>query len=81
MGFSVDAIMMIECGCAIAQAVSRWLFTAAARFRAQVKSCGISGGQSGAGARFSPSTSVSPDNLNSTNCSTIAIIYHLDLVQ
>jgi hypothetical protein len=33
---------------AIAQAVSRWLPTAAARVRAWVRSCGISGGQSGA---------------------------------
>jgi hypothetical protein len=31
--------------------------------------------------RFSPSTSVSPANLHSTNFSTITIIYHLGLVQ
>jgi hypothetical protein len=31
--------------------------------------------------RFSPSTSVSPANLHSTNCSTITLIYHLGLVQ
>jgi hypothetical protein len=31
--------------------------------------------------RFSPSTSVSPANIHSTNCSTITIIYHLGLVQ
>jgi hypothetical protein len=37
---------------AIAQAVSRWLPTAAARVRARVWSCGICGGQRGAGARF-----------------------------
>jgi hypothetical protein len=30
---------------------------------------------------FSPSTSVSPPNLYSTNCSTVTIIYHLGLVQ
>jgi hypothetical protein len=36
----------------IAQAVSRWLPTAAARVRARVRSCRISGGQSGAGAGF-----------------------------
>jgi hypothetical protein len=29
--------------------------------------------------RFSPSTSVSPANLHSTNCSTITLIYHLGL--
>jgi hypothetical protein len=39
-------------GRAIAQAVSRWLATAAARVRARVWSCGICGGQSGAGAGF-----------------------------
>jgi hypothetical protein len=37
-------------GCAIAQAVSRWLPTAVARVRARVWSCGICGGQSGTGA-------------------------------
>jgi hypothetical protein len=37
---------------ATAQAVSRRLPTAAARVRAQVRSCGISGRQSGAGAGF-----------------------------
>jgi hypothetical protein len=31
--------------------------------------------------RFSPSTSVSPANLHSTNSSTIAITYHPGLVQ
>jgi hypothetical protein len=36
----------------MAQAVSRWLPTAAARVRAWVWSCGICGGQSGAGAGF-----------------------------
>jgi hypothetical protein len=37
---------------AIAQAVSRWLPTASARVRARVWSCGICGGQGGAGAGF-----------------------------
>jgi hypothetical protein len=36
----------------IAQVVSRWLYTAAARVRARVWSCGICGGQSSAGAGF-----------------------------
>jgi hypothetical protein len=39
-------------GRAIAQAVSRWLPTAAARIQTRVWSCGICGGQSGAGADF-----------------------------
>jgi hypothetical protein len=39
-------------GRAIAQAVSRWLATAAARIRAPVFSCGIRGGQSGAEVGF-----------------------------
>jgi hypothetical protein len=46
-------------GLAIAQEVSRWHTTAAARVRAQVMSCGICGGQWHWG-RFSPNTSVSP---------------------
>jgi hypothetical protein len=37
---------------AIAQAVSRWLPTVAARVRARIWSCGICGGQSGAEAGF-----------------------------
>jgi hypothetical protein len=39
-------------GCAIAQAVSRWISTEAARVRSQATSCGICGGQSGNGAGF-----------------------------
>jgi hypothetical protein len=39
-------------GRAITQAVSRWLHTSSARFRARVSSCGICGGQSGAEADF-----------------------------
>jgi hypothetical protein len=31
--------------------------------------------------RVSPNTSVSSANLHSTDCSTITIIYHLELVQ
>jgi hypothetical protein len=42
----------IQLGSAIAQAVSRWLPTAAARVRARVWSSEICGGQSGAGADF-----------------------------
>jgi hypothetical protein len=39
-------------GRAIAQAVSRLLPIATARFRARFRSCGICGGQSGTGAGF-----------------------------
>jgi hypothetical protein len=39
-------------GRAIAQAVSRWLPSAAARVRSQVMSCGICGGKRGTGAVF-----------------------------
>jgi hypothetical protein len=42
----------IEQGRAIAQVVSRWFPAAAAWVRARVWSCGICGGQSGAGAGF-----------------------------
>jgi hypothetical protein len=41
-----------ERGRAVAQAVSRWLPTAAARVRTRVWSCGICGGQSGVGTGF-----------------------------
>jgi hypothetical protein len=53
-------------GRAIAQTVSRWLPTTAAWVRARVWSCGICGGQSGAGAgflrvlRFPPSIFIPP---------------------
>jgi hypothetical protein len=43
---------MVHSGRVIAQAVSRRFPTAATRVRAQVRSCGIWGGQSGTGAGF-----------------------------
>jgi hypothetical protein len=46
------ALYTVYTGRAIAQVVSRWLPTAAARVRSQVRSCGICGGQSGTGASF-----------------------------
>jgi hypothetical protein len=49
---SKAAAVTIKFDCAIAQAVSRWLPTAAARVRARVRSCGICGGQSGTRAGF-----------------------------
>jgi hypothetical protein len=45
-------IFAVQHGRAIAQAVSRWLPTAAAWVRSQARSCGICGGQSGTGAGF-----------------------------
>jgi hypothetical protein len=62
-------------GRATAQAVSRWLPTAVAWVRYRVWWTKLRWG------RFSPSTSVSPANLHSTNCSTVTIIYRLGLVQ
>jgi hypothetical protein len=50
----------------MAQAVSRWPLTAETRVRARVDPCGIYGGQSGTGAGFSPSSSVSPCQYHST---------------
>jgi hypothetical protein len=56
---------------AIAQAVSRWFPTAAARVRARVWSSGICATQSGTRGRFSPSTWVSPANLHYTKFSIL----------
>jgi hypothetical protein len=42
---------MLVNGCAVAQAVSRWLPTAAAGVRV-LAACGVCGGQSGTGAGF-----------------------------
>jgi hypothetical protein len=50
--FFLDLIMTIMFGRAVAQAVSRRFPTAAARVRAQIRSCGICGGQSGTGTGF-----------------------------
>jgi hypothetical protein len=47
-----QSIWAVSEGRAIAQAVSRRLPTAAARVRAQARSCGICGGQSGTRASF-----------------------------
>jgi hypothetical protein len=47
-----DMLVIVQIGRAITQEVSRRLPTVAARVRAQVRSCGICGGQSGTGASF-----------------------------
>jgi hypothetical protein len=67
-------------GRAIAQAVSRWLPTAAARGSSPGLVMWDLWWTKWRCDRFSPSTSVSPANLHSTNCSTI-IIYYLGFVQ
>jgi hypothetical protein len=61
--------VFIIVGRAVAQVVSHRIPTAAAQVRAQVRPCVICGGQSGTGAGFFPSTSVSPANSHSTDCS------------
>jgi hypothetical protein len=48
--FAESNVLSADLGRAIAQAVSRWLPTVAARVRARVWSSGICGGQNGAGA-------------------------------
>jgi hypothetical protein len=60
-------------GSAIAQEVSRWIPTAAARLPAGIKSCWICGGTKWRWGRFSPRTSVSPANLYSTKFFTLTI--------
>jgi hypothetical protein len=45
-----------------------------ARVKTQAMSCGIFGGESGNGERFSPNTSISPANSHSISCSTLIII-------
>jgi hypothetical protein len=61
---------------AIAQAVSRWVPTAAARVQTRVFFMWDLRWAKWCWGRFSASTSVSPPNFYSTNCSTITIIYH-----
>jgi hypothetical protein len=65
---------------AIAQEVSRWLPTAAARVRVRA-GCGICCGQSGAGADFLRVLRFPLADLHFTNFSTITITYHPGLVQ
>jgi hypothetical protein len=61
-------------GCVIAQAVSRWLPTAAARVRAWVWSSGICGRKSGDGAGFLRVPRFPPAKLHSPKFSIIIII-------
>jgi hypothetical protein len=50
--WALSFFLIYTFGRSIPQAVSRWLPTAAARVQTWVYSCGICGGQSGAGAGF-----------------------------
>jgi hypothetical protein len=63
--------------CAVAQEVSRWLFTAAARFR----SCEVRGEQSDTGAGSVRVLRFPLPLIHSTNCSTIITVYHTGPVQ
>jgi hypothetical protein len=69
----IDASKEVGLSRAVAQAVSRWLPTVAARVRVRA-ACGVCDGQRGIGAGFLPSTSVSPAN-HSTNFSIIIITW------
>jgi hypothetical protein len=60
-------------GRAVAQAVSRWLPTVAARVRVRAEHIGFVVGKAALGGRFSPSTSVFPANHHSPNFSIIII--------
>jgi hypothetical protein len=78
---STFVALLLEFGRVIAQAVSRWLPTAAARVRFQVRSYGICGGQSGTGAGFLRALRFPLPIPHSTDCSIIIIIDHTGLVQ
>jgi hypothetical protein len=77
----LDLLNLFKNGRAIAQAVSRWLPTSAARVQSRGLVKWDLWWKKWPWGRFSPSTSVSPANLNSTNCFTITVTYHLGLVQ
>jgi hypothetical protein len=61
---------------AVAQAVSRWLPTALARARAQVRSCGICGGRTRTGLDLGFLASS-----HATDCPTPIVVHHPGLVQ
>jgi hypothetical protein len=75
------AFLSDSSGRAIAQAVSRWLPTVVARGSSPGLVMWDLWWTKWRCGRFSPSSSVSPANLHSTNCSTIILIYHLGFVQ
>jgi hypothetical protein len=61
--------------------VSRRLPIPAARAESQVRSCGNWGWRKWNWRRLSPNILVSPASSNSTDCSTLVVIYHLGLIQ
>jgi hypothetical protein len=72
-----EAFTYLHIGCAIAQAVSRWL-PGLDHGSGQV---GFVVDKVALGQVFSEYFAVSPANFHSTNCSSIALTYHLGLVQ
>jgi hypothetical protein len=66
---------------AVARVLGGRLHTEAVRVRAQVKSCGTYGGQSGTAAGFLRVLRFPLPLIHSTNCSTIITIYHPGLLQ
>jgi hypothetical protein len=62
----------------MAQAVSRRPFTAEARVLVRVSTCGICGGQNGAGKDFFPSSSVFPCQYHSTMGCHTRIIWEMN---
>jgi hypothetical protein len=75
-----NKVVAIHRCCTTAQAVSRWLPTAAAQVRDRVWSCRICGWQSGTGTGFLQVLWF-PLPIFIPHCSIITIIYHLGLVQ
>jgi hypothetical protein len=78
--FPISLCYSIHMGHAIAQAISRWLPTAAARGSSPGLVMWDLWWTKWHWGRFPPRTSVSPANFHSTNCSTITLINHLGLV-
>jgi hypothetical protein len=71
----------IVAGGAIAKTISRCLPTAVARVRFRIRSCGIYGGQSGTRAGFLQLLRFPLLLVYFTDCCTLSIIYHPELVQ
>jgi hypothetical protein len=72
--------LMHRLGHAMVQAVSRRPPTAEARVRCRVSPCEISGGQSGTGTGFPPSTSVLPCQFQSTGAPLLGKMKNKELI-